>query len=744
LITWNVSILLPLFDKIRPNKKLQCLKQGKNMTNLTKIALSAVTIALLSGCGDTIINQSPSNVSISGGMSTSSAVAGVNDVEIRNVKNLERVTLSGNISSNMTLTADKLWILDGLVVVESGTTLTIEANTVIAGLDGTGDATSYMIIDKGAEILAEGTSDKPIIFTSTKVVLDDETPAAGLWGGLTIIGHAGNPQVQAYEVNSAFAADATNLGDSSGVLKYVNILNSGITMEQDKEINGLSLIGVGSGTVIEDLTIDLSDDDGVEIWGGTVNLTNVKITRCTDDYFDIDDGYSGTVRNLSVITTTGNAGIEMSGTTDATFDGFSITTGVTQAKEGGIYFKKDGIGGHFKNGRIIHNGGVSGEPHGAIHSKGTATISNVSFDNVTIIAPTALQFTGDSASALSSEFFSSTDNKAFENIDDIVETLSGNISSDMTLTSDKFWVLDGLVVVESGASLTIEAGTVIAGLDGTGDATSYMIIDKGAKIYANGTSSRPIVFTSSKAAVDGEAPEPGQWGGLTIIGHAANSQVQPYEVNSAFTADATNMADSSGVFRHVHILNSGITMEQDKEINGLSFVGVGSGTIVEDITVDRSDDDGVEIWGGTVNLTNVRITRCTDDYFDIDDGYSGTVTGLIINTTTGNAGLEMSGTTDATFKDFTITTGAAQAKEGAIYFKKDGIGGHFINGTIFHNGGVAGEPHGAIHSKGTATISNVSFDNVTINAPIDLSFTGESATALEGKFTSGTNNTLTN
>ena len=726
------------------------------MTNLTRITLSAVTIALLSGCGDTTVTQMPSNVSISGdtvGDTTTSTTDGTissatgtttaeQGVFIPNVKDLPRKILSGNISSDMKLTSDTLWILDGLVVVQSGATLTIDAGTVIAGLDGTGDATSYMIIDKGAKIMAEGTSNDPITFTSTKVVLDDAAPAVGLWGGLTIIGKAGNAQVKAYEVNSAFTADATDMTDSSGVLKYVNILNSGITMELDKEINGLSFVGVGSGTIVEDITVDLSDDDGVEIWGGTVNLTNVKITRCTDDYFDIDDGYSGTVKGLNIETTTGNAGIEMSGDTAATFDGFTITTGTTQEAEGGIYFKEEGIGGHFKNGTIIHNGGQI-EKHGAIHSTLAFVAANTSFENVTIVAPAALQFTGDSASGLSSEFFSGTDNKAFENIGDIVETLSGNISSDMTLTADKIWVLDGLVVVQPGAVLTIDAGTVIAGLDGTGDATAYMIIDKGAKIFANGTSSRPVVFTSSKVVLDDAAPAVGLWGGLTIIGKAANAQVQPYEVNSAFTADATDMTDSSGVLKYVNILNSGITMEQDKEINGLSFVGVGSGTIVEDITVDLSDDDGVEIWGGTVNLTNVKITRCTDDYFDIDDGYSGTVKNLSVVTTTGNAGIEMSGSTAATFDGFSITTGSTQAKEGGIYFKKDGIGGHFLNGTIIHNGGQS-EPDGAIHSAGTADIANVSFENVAIAAPELLSFTGDSAVALEGEFNSGTGNTLIN
>ena len=180
-------------------------------------------------------------------------------------------------------------------------------------------------------------------------------------------------------------------------------------MAEDKEINGLSMIGVGSGTVVEDITVDYSDDDGIEIWGGTVNLTNVTISNCTDDYFDIDDGYAGTVKNLVINTTTGNAGIEMSGVTAATFDGFEITTGVTQAKEGGIYFKKDGIGGHFKNGTIIHNGGQV-TPDGAIHSAGVANIANVSFENVTLTSPDTLYFTGDSAMELEGAFNNGTGN----------------------------------------------------------------------------------------------------------------------------------------------------------------------------------------------------------------------------------------------------------------------------------------------------------------------------------------------
>ena len=159
---------------------------------------------------------------------------------------------------------------------------------------------------------------------------------------------------------------------------------------------------------------------------------------------------------------------------------------------------------------------------------------------------------------------------------------------------------------------------------------------------AQGTAAQPIIFTSEIAANGGTAAV-GQWGGLTIIGNAGNAQVGPYEVNSEFVPGTSDMADNSGVLTYVQILNSGITMAQDKEINGLSLVGVGSGTTIQNITVVKSDDDCVEAWGGTVNMSNITVSECTDDHFDIDDGYSGTVTNLVINQTTGNAAMEMSG-----------------------------------------------------------------------------------------------------
>lgn len=390
------------------------------MTNLTKISLSAIAIILLSGCGDTVVNQTPSDVNIGTGsivpiepepiIPTTPAGAihsdntvGIDTVSFENVvlngtstearftgesaDALEAkfnagignaidatsatqvivtpsvlpvpvtsvcttpsdVELLGDLTGCTLLTADKEWILDGLVVVTSGSELWIEAGTTIRGNAGTGDATSYLIVNKDAKIMAQGTAEKPITFTSV-----DDTQEVGLWGGLTIIGNAGNDQVNAYEVNSEFVAGESNMADNSGVLTYVKILNSGITMEQDKEINGLSLVGVGSGTVIDNIIVNHSDDDCIEAWGGTVNMSNITVSNCTDDQFDIDDGYSGTVTNLKITQTIGNAAMEMSGITAATFNGLTIVQNAS-AKEGVVFFKGAGVGGHFKNATITDN-----------------------------------------------------------------------------------------------------------------------------------------------------------------------------------------------------------------------------------------------------------------------------------------------------------------------------------------------------------------------------------------------------
>jgi len=262
-------------------------------------------------------------------------------------------------------------------------------------------------------------------------------------------------------------------------------------------------------------------------------------------------------------------------------------------------------------------------------------------------------------------------------------TIAGTISTNLTLTQDT--CLDGKVQVASGATLTASEIT-IAGATGT---KAWIEVLPGGKIVADN-----VIFTSEEEA-NGGTGVAGQWGGLTLIGNdnkdeagtAENTQISGgYEVDGQL-AGAGTKEDNSGSLTNCTLNNTGIAVEQDKEINGLSLFAVGSGTVIQGITVNRSGDDAVEIWGGHVNLTDINISEAGDDGFDTDDGWAGSVTNLVISGAT-NSGMELSGNTHATYENVTIdTTGAVATSDvgGAIYLKKTSIGGTFTNVTITDN-----------------------------------------------------------
>ncbi|WP_373031703.1 right-handed parallel beta-helix repeat-containing protein [Sulfurovum sp.] len=319
------------------------------------------------------------------------------------------------------------------------------------------------------------------------------------------------------------------------------------------------------------------------------------------------------------------------------------------------------------------------------------------------------------------------------------EEITGTITTNTTLTADKVWLLNGKVEVADGVVLTVEPGTTVAGKSGT---NGWLLVHPGAQLNASGTSVAPILFTSEEA-VDGAAEAFGQWGGITLIGNAGNDQTSAYEVDGTVPGTG-NDTDSSGVLTYVTLNNTGVEVVTNQEINGLSFVGVGSGTTVDNITVNRSGDDGIEIWGGTVNLTNIVIDGAQDDSFDTDEGWAGSVDGLTI-TNGAKAGIEMSGSTRATYKNVTITHGAGDGAEGGIYFKPSDnqvIGGVFENVTITHNGADAA--FGAIHSRaktGSSIDLLTTFTNVTLAGTNPTKFSGDEAAVLEAIFDNGTGNT---
>ena len=204
-------------------------------------------------------------------------------------------------------TADNIYLLDGFVFLEEGGILNIAPGTVVKGKESptTNDNASALIITRGAQIFANGTEEAPIIFTAEEddpADVEDNVEAfdRGLWGGLILLGNAvianatdttrveGIPEG---EPRALFGGD--NDEDNSGVLKYVSIRHGGAELSPGDEINGLTLGAVGSMTTIEHVEVLSNADDGIEFFGGTVNVKFATVAFCGDDAFDWDLGYRG-------------------------------------------------------------------------------------------------------------------------------------------------------------------------------------------------------------------------------------------------------------------------------------------------------------------------------------------------------------------------------------------------------------------------------------------------------------------
>ena len=204
----------------------------------------------------------------------------------------------------------------------------------------------------------------------------------------------------------------------------------------------------------------------------------------------------------------------------------------------------------------------------------------------------------------------------------VSKVITGIITSTRYYPKDVY-TLKGYVYVTEGATLTFEAGSVIKS-----DITEKgaLIIERGAKLIADGKANNPIVFTSGKPA--GQRA-PGDWGGIIMLGKApTNRPLDPaptIEGGVGRQYGGTDPNDESGILRYVRIEYAGIAAEPGSEINGLTLGGVGSGTIIENIQVSFGNDDAYEFFGGTVNAKNLVALATADDDFDFDFGYTGKI-----------------------------------------------------------------------------------------------------------------------
>jgi len=205
--------------------------------------------------------------------------------------------LAGNLTTDLRLSSGIAHNLIGALLVKDGATLTIDAGTRINALAGGTDV--YILVEKGGKIIADGTADNPIIFTSNAT-----NPQPGDWGGIILNGKAplsrqsGSESNSASEVNTSILYGGNIADDTSGILDYVKIEYSGARIDDEAEHNGLTINGVGSGTVISNIAILNGDDDAIEFFGGTVNATNILVINAKDDMFDFTQGYTGTCTNL--------------------------------------------------------------------------------------------------------------------------------------------------------------------------------------------------------------------------------------------------------------------------------------------------------------------------------------------------------------------------------------------------------------------------------------------------------------
>ena len=668
--------------------------------------------------------------------------------------------LPATISSDVTLTADFEYLMEGRVTVGNGNgqlttnndgtladgsavqnvTLTIEAGVEIKGKQ---DTFANLIITRGSKIMAMGTASAPIIMSSE----DAGYSGAGEWGGLIIHGYAPHNECEVggsycdidSEGESGFAGGYDE-DDSSGVLNYVVVAEGGYEFSTGNEINGISLIGVGRGTEMDYIQVHGNSDDGIEFYGGNVNVKHGVFTNNNDDSVDWDEGYQGNLQYI-IVKQGASKGEAFEMDTEGSSDGFLskptlanvtiINDKVADRATYSLNFKKRS-GGFFHNtvvtvadssltavdtcinvdgsgsealvgtALVINNwiqdcgqgagdqgilANVSGLDNGTISAVPAQLDANLASQASEAVLSAALDWaainSSFSESVADASYLDSTNFIGAVNpdgsdtwwagwtiegsvgvpeaadascpvgtteVDSDTCLLPPTISADMTLTASFDYLMEGRVTVGNGngqlttnndgtlpdgssvrnVTLTIRPGVEIKGKQGT---FANLIITRGSKIMAMGTKSKPIIMSSEDDGYDGA----GEWGGLIIHGYAPHNECEvggsycdiDSEGESGF-AGGYDEDDSSGVLNYVVVAEGGYEFSTGNEINGISLIGVGRGTEMDYIQVHGNSDDGIEFYGGNVNVKHGVFTNNNDDSVDWDEGYQGNLQYIIV------------------------------------------------------------------------------------------------------------------
>jgi hypothetical protein len=599
------------------------------------------------------------------------------------------VTVDSDITSDTTWTSDNVYSLESIVFVTGDSTLTIEPGTLIVGQAGTETTRpGGLVVTNGSTLEASGDEDNPIIFTSAQDPADRQ---AGDWAGVVLLGDAtlnvdgGTNSIEGLDPSESKGEyGGSNDAHDCGTVEYVRIEFAGDEFAQDEELNGLTLGGCGSETTVNHVQVHRGLDDGIEIFGGTLDLRYVIASEAGDDGLDFDEGFRGRVQyalaSSAAISDSPRAfewdnqgdDFDAEPRTDVTlFNGTIYQT--TESPTDGMRLR-EGVGGEIANVLVLGTEVCAGirdnspifvhdvkyyDPSGAEASclgefeplPGVDRFNFTLLENVDLTSGAAEPGTDYPVS--DATYFGAADLEAdtqwyegwtnFTNGEslpsgsDNIITVDSDITSDTTWTSDNVYSLESIVFVTGDSTLTIEPGTLIVGQAGTETTRpGGLVVTSGSTLEASGEEGNPIVFTSAQAKGDRQA---GDWAGVVLLGDATlnvdggtNSieGLDPSEAKGEY--GGSDDAHDCGTIEYVRIEFAGDEFAQDEELNGLTFGGCGTGTTVNHVQVHRGLDDNIEVFGGTFDMSYLVVSEAGDDALDLDEGYRGNIQFVLAST----------------------------------------------------------------------------------------------------------------
>lgn len=637
--------------------------------------LSAVVAFVVTGCSkDVTIEPIPDNGGNNGGGNTP-----------------EDLVLNGSLDSDKTLDGSKTYSLTGVYSVEAGATLTIPAGTQIVAdpdLDNSESTNVYIVVQQGAKIDIQGTASSPVIMSS-------KNGESGSWGGLIIAGKAVTTAgMDATAEVGGIIYGGDNPADNSGSINYLVLSDAGAQINAESQFNGLSLYSVGSGTTIQNIAMINGADDGVEFFGGSVEVTNAYFENNEDDAVDWTEGWSGSITNTYVLHTIENFSTAVEGDGQNNDPHFVNFTAVSTTGGTALQFKKQS-GGTF-TGLSLSGYDTSID----ITEAGRTDLSGIQINgaDANINEAYATEPTVDAST------FDWISNRGQ------VSVLPGTIDTNYSLDGNTEYVISGVISVEAGATLTIPAGTrITARSDSNTEATSiYMVVQKGAKINIEGTESKPVIMSSTS----GEA---GSWGGLVIAGKGVTTAgIDATAEVGGIIYGGTDEADNSGSINYLIIKDAGAQINAESQYNGLSLYAVGSGTTIRNIAMLNGADDGVEFFGGSVVVENAYFKNNEDDQIDWTEGWSGGVTNAYIYLSIDNFSTALEGDGQNNLPEFTNLTAISETGGTALQFKKQ-------SGAVITGLSLSGfDTNIDITETGRVDLSGIQIDGA--DAALDLAY----------------------